>query len=314
MPAKSKAKTSSLQSQSAFSLWLVAVALAVLAMIVPNYRNDLDAFVERAVVVTVCLLLPSLILLRWGGWSLKTLAGNEADSASLVLSVVAGLAVWFLAWWVMSWAQEDLLTDNFVPPVFYRYGNWEENWTALILLDVVTLPLIFTVLLWGGLRVGLRFLPPLLQSTALGLVFGVFGMLLFGQGLIGLVGYGMAGLLAAYLVISTQSSWYGLALQGAFAYANYSFYDNLLRFSGLLNDRGVPDPAPYFGQKWLSGVLIAAFGVVVCVQVIRLRHQQQEPSPPTKQALRQLNPPLWLALGGLALAMLGTIIRVANLQ
>ena len=259
--------------QSSLIIWLFSGIIAFFAAIIPTFKDNLDAFELRSLAIGLAFFLATIIILYQNQWRIGNILGETPDSVALILSAVVGVCLWFLAWWLMAWVQEDILTTTLDPPEIYRFANWEHNWTGLVLVDVVMIPLFLFILLWGAMHTVLAKHSVVYQGGVLAVVFAVLGMILFGNGFVGVIGYGLVGVIIALVLIATRSAWYGLVIHGAFAYANFALYKDLLRFSGLLTDTGVPQLEPYFGQKWLTGVMVASFLLLVSVQFIRIRHQ-----------------------------------------
>ncbi|MCB9436051.1 MAG: hypothetical protein H6673_03550 [Anaerolineales bacterium] len=252
---------------------------AVLAVIPYHFLYDETAISGRTLLVIGALGLPLFLLYLQYSWSWDELLGTNVDPVSIALSGLAGLAIWPIAWWLMGWLQDEVLFDltgAYSSPAIYRPTNLESIWTLLVITDVVIIPLALMLLLWGAARWQLQRSNKLPATLILAFYAGVLGMLLFRQGIVGFVGYGLCGLVAAVVSLQTRSAWAGLATQGVFVYADLDLLDNLTTQMAKRSEDGtITGIEPYWGMQWLALVLISALVVVALLQVIRFRHERQ---------------------------------------
>lgn len=209
--------------------------------------------------------------------SLRSIFGKEPDSVGLVMSVPAAGAVWFITWWAALWLQNEAVPGNAPAPANYVLflDAWDDAWALIVIIDVVILPILCGLLVYGLLRHYLAAWPVYLSSLLMGALIGGLGVMLIQldrPGALGFLGYGLAGALASYLSLIAKSAWPGMVVQASFAYLNLRFYDNLLRYAGILDDFSLSAPDPLTSTRWLSSVLIAAFVLIVAVQVSRIRY------------------------------------------
>jgi len=206
---------------------------------------------------------------------------NPPSPLVLGLSALAGLAVWLLAWWLMSLLNEGL-EDNFGA---YRVGfPLLQPWALEVAYNVLLLPLLWSALLYYGLREGLNALPSPRLGALLALYMGLLAMVTTPQGAVAFVGYGLVGALAAALSLRTASAWTGGAVLVGFMYANLAFLDEL---DAQLGGEAL------FGGAWLGSVFASAFLTLILAQSVRLRNAPRQPAP------KQERPHLYglLALG-----------------
>jgi len=256
-------------------LWFIAAVIFGLAGGIPLLDEQPDLIGLRSLLIAIIVLIPLGGYVLWSGWPLQAFFGKQPDSVALALSIPAAGAVWFIAWWLMLWLQNDVVAEASTPPEIYVLGNWEAYWEVLILTDVVLLPLVLGGLVWGALQFALQGVQRVVGSVLIGVVFGVVGMLLVqvgGVGAIGFVGYALAGIVGAYLSLVAQSPWPGVLLQGSFAYFNFRFYDNILRQAGIITDEGIGPADSFFTTEWLGGLVLATFALLITIQITRVRY------------------------------------------
>lgn len=301
------------QRQLPVLLWFVAGVIATLALVVPLLDDQLDLLMIRSTLIALIILVPMGIFFLWSGWSWRQVFGRQPDSVALMMSIVAAGGIWFITWWLMLWLQNDVVKAATPPPDLYVLGNWEANWELLVLTDVVLLPLSLGVLLWGAGRETLQPWPRLPASLLLGMVFGAGGMTLIqvgGVGAVGFLGYGIAGIIAAYLSLATHSAWPGIVLQGSFAYFNLRFYDNMLRQAGIITDDGIRTPEAFFSTDWFTGLILAIFVLLVAVQVSRVRSDMVGVSGRDTTSDKSKRPLALLQQQSLLLALLAVLLSV----
>ncbi|NDJ85679.1 MAG: hypothetical protein GYB66_07320 [Chloroflexi bacterium] len=260
------------------TLWTLA-AIAVMAAGIYHLFYDETAIAGRSALLIAAIVVPGLLLFFWQEWSWRRVLAASQDPILVALSGAAALAVWPIAWWLMSLLDEEVLFEMlgaYAAPSIYRPINWEEIWTPLVLTDVVLVPLALMPVLWGGLCGQLKGLKRWQALMIVAAVFGVLGMVLYGQGIVGFFGYGLCGLIGAFVTLQTRTAWSGFAVHATFMYANLNFLDNLLREMVVRPESGGIEAEPYFGTKWLSLVLVASLIVVVLMQIIRFRSEEPE--------------------------------------
>lgn len=237
----------------------------------------------RVVLTLAALLAPLGASARrdWRGW-----LGDLPEPLLILLSGAAGLAIWSVSWWLMDMGNEQLfeLVGQYRPDFFSL-----EAWWAQVIYTVVLLPLAGSLLIFGLMRRALSQIAPLPQAALLVLYFAVLNVLNTPQGLVGLLGYGLLGAVAAFLVLRTRSFWAGLAAYGSFMYANLSLVDNLAFEMGGVD---------YFDTRWLALVLFSGFITLVLTQIVRFR------TPPPEGARQTISPTGWAALVGVLLILL----------
>jgi hypothetical protein len=252
------------------------VGSALLLLVVRLGLADNESVALRLVVVPAALLIPALLVFWQGRLKWREVVGSPPDPTLLALSALAGLAIWPLAWWLMSLV-DDALVDAvgpFTPLPVFRPEQWDTQWTEYVLSEVALIPLATTLLLWGVVRSQLQAEHSLLTSSvALALCFGLLAVLMLGQGMVGALGYGLCGAGAAVASLRARSAWAGLATQATFMYANLSLLDNLLR--EVFGE-------PYLGRTWLSLVLVSGLALLAVLQVMRFRSLPLTPRARTR--------------------------------
>lgn len=277
-------------------VWILALLTLALAFIHWLFYEETLIWGRSAVVVG-CLWLAVGVLLWLTDIHWRDLVGVDVDPIVIALSGIAGLSIWVVAWWLMSWLAEDVLFEivgGFAPPSIYQPANWEDIWTPLVITDVVLVPLGLMLLLWGGLRVHVAGLSVGQASLILGAIFGLFGIMLYGQGIVGFWGYGLCGMVAGFVSLQARSAWAGFATHAVFMYANLDLLDNLLEQMAKRTEEGrVIELEPYLGTKWLALVLIAGLTVTFLLQIIRFRTETKSGKLPPPQ----VQGATWLAVG-----------------
>lgn len=182
----------------------------------------------------------------------------------ILLSGLLGGAVWLVAWWLMEIVNEPLseTVGVYVPEYLVLEPYALQAIFRVVLVSLAAGWVIFGLANWllAESAAWARY-SWLTLGTALLLV------VVMPQGVVGLVGYGLLGAVAAYAVTRTRSPWAGVAALGTFLYANEWLLDDLFL------ELGGQD---YFGEAWLGRVLLAGFATLVLSQIIRFR---TEPHP-----------------------------------
>lgn len=279
------------------TFWTLTCA-AALAVVPYHFLYNEPTLGGRIFLVIGALGIPMLILYWQYSWSWDELLGRTVDPVSVALSGLAGLAIWPIAWWAMGLLQENLLFNvvgAYQSPAIYQPNNLNDIWTMLVMMDVVLVPLALMILLWGVTRWQLQNTPRVLASLIMAFYSGLFGMALFGQGIVGFVGYGLCGLVAAIVSLQTRTAWAGFATHATFMYANHGFLYNLLKQMAKRREDGtIESLQPYWSMQWLALVLIAGLVTIGILQVIRFRHEH----PAAKTQSLRLTADTWAALGG----------------
>lgn len=267
---------------TAWALGAVAFLLLGSRLALSDDSADNTAVLMRMALVMGATLLPAFFVLwRNGGGNWRKFFAVP-DPIVVVLSGVAGLAIWPTAWWLMSIINDTLndLFGPFTPQTLFLPLAWDDIWTLYVLSEVVFIPLALAVLIWG---VAQRQLPRLwVGSLILGGVFGFIGVMVFGQGIAGFFGYGLCGMIAAIVSLRSKSLWAGFATHATFMYANLSLNDDLTKqVYELVN--GSLEPKSYLGQDWLTLLLVGSFVCLVALQILRFRTETDTPQPKSPQ-------------------------------
>ena len=290
------------------TLWTLSI-VAGLLLVVQHIFYDQDDVLLRLMVVIIAISVPPFILFWQSNWRLHDIIDFNIDPTLIVLSGGLGLVVWAIGWWGMSVLQEDVLFEVFGvfrPPSIYLPNNLDDGWLLLVIGDVVLIPLGLMVLLWGGLRQQIQDASIWQVVLLCGGYLGLFGALLFGQGVSGMVGYGLCGVAAGFVSYYTRSAWAGFATHATFMYANRAFLDNLLLEMTFEDDNGLRLPEQYFGIKWLSLVLITSLIAIALIQVIRFRSKLE---PSEKVSTFPLTSPRW---GAIALSVIIFVLLIID--
>ncbi|MBI5929073.1 MAG: hypothetical protein HY862_07185 [Chloroflexi bacterium] len=262
--------------------------------------ENTDVIVRMALVMGATLI-PAFFVL-WLKRTEATWGWREffavPDPIVLVLSAVAGLAIWPVAWWLMSIANSRLndLFGPFIPLTLFLPIAWKDTWTLYVLSEVVFIPLAFAVLFWGVAQRQFQ------RSLILGVVFGFVGIMIFGQGIAGFLGYGLCGVIGAITSLHSKSLWAGFATHATFMYANLGLNDELTK---QVSEVATLKPKPYLGQDWLTLLLVGGLVCLVALQVLRFRTESDRPTPP-----RQKN--AWIVL--LAFLIAASVVGYDEIQ
>lgn len=270
------------------TFWIAGVVALFLAAIYTIFYEE-TSILPRSVALLAAIAFPAGLLFFQNATLWQAIWQQMPDPILLVLSGVAGLTIWPIAWWVMSVADTYIFSDLFgplEPPALYLAINLDQNWVLLVLTDVVLVPLALMVLLWGVLRFQLAALPLWQSVLLLGGIFGVYGTLLYGQGLVGFLGYGLCGGIAAFVSLKAKTGWAGLATHGVFMYANLNFLDDLLREMTQTLEGGGRASEPYVGTKWLSLVLLSGLVTLATLQIMRFLSESVEAQPTTRPKIQ----------------------------
>ena len=293
------------------SALLIVGIVAILLLIPHRLFYDSTAIIARTLLVVGILLLPMVMLSSSG--SIRRLSPSSCDAVTLALSGAAGLTIWPVAWWLMGWIADEVMFPAFgpyTPPAIYQPVHWETIWTWLILADVVILPLALMILVWGMLPAQLTTLPAWQSILIAGSLLGVLGSILFGQGIAGLLGYGLCGSVAAFVTLQTRTAWAGLATHATFMYANYGLLDDLRDALALRDAEGrVLSLAGYGSMEWVALILLAGLATIMLMQIIRFRHNAEDRPTLHQQLLLSDWLGLGLSLAAMVILMVSDITR-----
>lgn len=283
-------------SQLTLALWVISLVAGIL-LAVQHVLYERDDDLLRLVIVVGTIGVPTFFLFQQNGWHLPDVINFNVDPTLIVLSGGLGLAVWGIGWWGMSMIQEKALFEIFgtyQQPSIYLPNNLESGWEWLILADVVLIPTGLMLLLWGGLRRQIQ--DALIWQVILisGGFLGLFGMLLFAQGMSGFFGYGLCGIAAGFASYYARNAWAGFATHATFMYANHAFLDNLLVEMTFENENGLRVPEDYFGMQWLSLVLVSILVAIALIQIIRFRSNRDTGEEPSILSFTSSG---WVAIG-----------------
>lgn len=290
------------------TLWIIGIVAALLLVFQHVFYDKNDALL-RLVVIVFTIGIATVVLFWQSNWRLRDVVDFDVDPTLIILSGCLGLGIWAIGWWLMAVIQEDILFEvvgDFQPPSIYLPNNLQNGWIWLVFGDVVLIPLGIMILLWGGLR-------QQFQNTSIWQVvllsagyLGLFGALLFEQGIVGLLGFGLCGVASGIASYYTQSVWTGFATHATFMYASRAFLDDLLFEMTFENESGRRVPEPYFGVQWLSLVLITSLVCIALIQIIRFRSNLE---PGEKSTALPVSTPRW---GAIALSVIVFVLLIID--
>ncbi len=238
------------------------------------------------VLLTALALGAPLVVFLWQTPATR-LWGPLPEPLTLILAAGAGLAIWPGAWWLMEFVNEQV-AEGLGPyvPVFVRL----ESWPLEVLYKGALLPLLVSLIVFGAAREALHEMPGGARAVVLAGLAAMLHIVIAPQGLVGALGYGLVGGVAAYISVRTGTLWGGLVPLFMFSYANLAFLDDL-------RDWILSGSRDYFETEWLVLVLVGAFVTLACTQIIRFRTE------PTSGTARPSGMG-WMAVGLLFLVLL----------
>lgn len=282
-------------------LWVAAGAALLLFGGQTAWAGREDVTV-RFVIAAVVLVGALLVLRALSGSRFLPTHDDVPDPVNLVVSALAALSIWPVAWWVMAVLDDVLRAMRGPRPVPHLLEDMHDSllgqnlqpaaYELLVLFAVVVLPLVSAPLLWGAVRRSSMALAGPRRGVWLGgLVAGAFLALSAVQnvsysvplgfvvadgqelvvrditpallwGAVAIAGYVALGLVATWCAHLARSFWAGYAAHGAFVYANFALRDDLARG---MQGRALTDVA------WLTLLVLGLFGAFFCLQVIRFR-------------------------------------------
>lgn len=253
----------------------------------------------RILLVMGAALLPAIFVL-WQHRSQWREIFAPPDPISIILSALAGLAIWPTAWWLMSLVNDALedLFGAYLPPILFQPDFWDDIWTPYVLSEVVLIPLALAILIWS---IAARQSQKLWgMSLLFAAIFGFAGVLVFGQGIAGFFGYGLCGVIASITTRRTRSLWAGFATHATFMYANLGLLGELTR--EVVGE-------PYLGREWLTLILIGGFVCLAILQILRFRTEGM-----ALPALESSNSMLWLWGALLAFLIVTVVVAYDEIQ
>lgn len=297
------------------TLWGI-VLLAIVLFVTQQAWADSDTLTPRLLLNLAGIGGLALVLTwrNWRGWA--AINGPPPEPASLILAGLASLALWVPVWWLMDLTNNRLerlagplpspQSTPDMPDALLGLDLQAASYELHILFAVVLLPLVTAWLVWGLLYPDLSAVfgrrraawgTSVLMAAlvTLSAVQNIAPALPWG--LASLPGYLIISLVAGLAVYLTGSPWVGFCAHGAFAYASFTWRDDLFRaFVGK----------PYTDPGWLTWIVLGVFGAGLALQMIRFRDPR-----PAEPERRRWPPRVW----GLALALLlGAMIVWAALD
>lgn len=267
------------------TIWLCTLVIVLLTGIYLIFYEQ-PRFEVRTLAIVTAIALPTVLFFLVADIDWRKILGESPDPIIILLSGLAGLTIWPIAWWLMSVLDTKILFEAFGAydvPFIYLPNNYSQHWAAHILGETLLVPLALTPLLWGLLRHDLAKQHPTTATLILASLFGAVATAIYGQGIVGFFGYGLCGLVAGFASLKAQSAWAGLAAHFAFMFANVNFLDNLLKQMAHRLENGGAESEPYFGEKWLALVMVCSLVTITLLQLLRFRSEPyQEASPPRR--------------------------------
>jgi len=244
--------------------WLGLISLGFVYLVYLIW-GDSDSHLIRLCATVASLLLPLGILLfseqsiQW-----RAILGEIPSPLILVLCGGVGLSVWMVSWWLMDMSNQALVD---VAGVYAPELALIPNWTQRVISTVVILPFSISILVFGIMRTRLQAIQRPTALLWITIYTATLSIMITPEGLVGLLGYGLLGLVAAIVSLQTRSLWSGFVAYAVFAYANLWLLDDLASVTFGL---GYTDP------EWLLRVILSLFATLILLQIIRFR----EPTPP----------------------------------
>jgi len=298
------------------ALWCV-VGLAASLFAVQTGMADSDVLTLRYLWAVLAIGVVAIGVMSLRRLSFREVFGPPPEPISLIISGLAALSVWAVAWWLMD-GSNHLLEERagllpvpqflaFIPDKLPGVDLASASYELQILFVVVLLPLLQAWLIWGLAQSELGVMIGRWRAAwVTGALFGAFNALIAVQdvepampwGLASLGGYLLIGIVAALVVYLTGSAWAGFATHSTFVYASFALRDDLSR-EMLGKD--------YFDLAWLTLILLGVSGAAILLQVIRFRDPR--PAEPERDS-RRLGLRLYLPLA----LLLGAVIVMAALD
>jgi membrane protease YdiL (CAAX protease family) len=242
------------------ALWLYLAVLVSTALIISLAFNIDVGFLNLMAVLLACfgLTIGALFITNVRP---STLFGQRPARRSLIISLLAGLAVWVPASWlqVSIWHYVNVAIGPLRPPLPSTAAPW-----AILLQVVLIIPLCEGLLFWAYLQRAAEGLGRARGALLAALLYAAYGTILSaGVGVSAFPALLIVGLAAAFATCFTGSAWCGIAVL-----VGYGAGSPLLE-SALFDYLG-PQYVMEFSFRWLLVVVVTAFITFILIQALRV--------------------------------------------
>ncbi|MEP7288826.1 MAG: CPBP family glutamic-type intramembrane protease [Chloroflexota bacterium] len=298
MPEKSQASVQFPSLRAA--LWLYLLVLIGTAALTLSLATNIEPLFLRfvaALFIVGGFTLAAIFLQRL---KLHDLVGRAPGPISLIVSVLAGVAIWFPFYWLSFMVYRFL--ENTVGPFPPRLVT-ESSQVTYILQYGIIIPLFQGLLFWGFIQHAAgqsnRFRGAILTALLFA-GYGLFSTDLASSAIPALV---LVGLMAAFTVYFTDSIWYAIGITAGYNLGLPLLLNPLLNsyFLVTVSDDQYQN---LFSVRWLLLVIVMSFIAFILLQFIRLRVPLDPAQlPSTSRTLR-----LWWIPLLLSVVLLGAIV------
>jgi len=234
----------------------------------------------------------------------STIFGRRPTIRFLILSLLAGLAIWVPATWV-RFLVYSVLNEVFgvLPPPMQTTASP----TAILVQAGIIIPLCQTVLFWAYIQRAAEGISKARGALLAAVLYALYGLFTTEAAFSGVPELLLVGLLAAFTVYAMDSAWYGFMVIAGYGMARTLFETTLFTYLG--------DQFGFLlGIRWLLVVAITGFAAFILFQIIRVSTLDRAEKNPYRAAPKRLwGIPLFLIIVAFALGTYGEVIlRQAN--
>ncbi|MCC7446350.1 MAG: hypothetical protein IT324_02990 [Anaerolineae bacterium] len=286
------------------ALWLYLLVFIATAAIFGVLSYNIDPLFLRllaAIFITAGFTIAAMFITDVRP---ATIFGRRPTIKFLILSLLAGLAIWVPATWV-RFLVYSVLNDVFgvLPPPLQTTAAPQ----AIIVQAGIIIPLCQTVLFWAYLQRAAEGISKARGTLLTAVLYALYGLFTTEAAFSGVPELLLVGLLAAFTVYAMDSAWYGFVVIAGYGMARTLFETTLFTYLG--------DQFGFLlGIRWLLVVAITGFAAFILFQVIRVSALDQTAKNPYRAAPRRLwGIPLLLIILAFALGTYGEVVlRQAN--
>jgi hypothetical protein len=281
------------------AMWLYCLVLLGTTLIVIPLAFHIDVVFLRMVSTLFATLGFTIIAIYLTHTRPGLILGPLPAPITLLISLLAGLAIWLPAVWIMfavyTWLDNAV---GLLPAPMLTTATL----FAVLLQAAIIVPLAQGLLFWGYIQRAGERLGKAHGAVLAATLFALYGLVTSELGLGSIPGLLLVGLLAAFITYYTGSAWCGIAVLAGYGIAWPLLQKPFVDYLG-------PQLGNPLSIRWLLGVAISGFVAFILFQAIRVRAGEKPQPAGSARAPKGL---WWLPLAiSIALVVLGAYSELA---
>ncbi len=286
------------------ALWLYLLVFVATAAIFSVLRFNIDPLFLRLVASIFITAGFTVVAMFMTKVQPATIFGRRPSIKFLILSLLAGLAIWVPATWV-RFLVNSVLNEGFgvLPPPMQTTATPQ----SILFQAGIIIPLCQTLLFWAYLQRAAEGISKARGALLTAVLYALYGLFMTEAAFSGVPELLLVGLLAAFTVYAMDSAWYGFVVIAGYGAARPLFETSLFTYLG--------DQFGFLlGIRWLLIVVITGFIAFILFQAIRVSALDRTEQNPYRAAPKRLwGIPLFLII---VVFVVGTyrevVLRQAN--